>query len=268
LNAALGELAREAIDKEETRFRLWHDFVCEFLGEPDEPDSLFQMALRLGWLNQIGVDLDNCKKAVYAFFHPTFQEYFAALAINDWHFFLNHIPEDPSHADASYRIFSPQWEEAFLLWLGQKNVDNSKKQKFIFALLNFDYNMWGGCYGFYGYKAYFLTAIGIGQFKDCFQAEEVIWQVAKWGFGYFHGLRKEWILFQLPIQARAKEALQKSDWARVVKELSSLNELLSLAKNCSNPNDAGAILKQVDYSNDEFEVHDHELLTGGEDLID
>jgi predicted NACHT family NTPase len=109
LNAALGELAREAIDKDEMRFRLRHDFVCEFLGEPDEPDSLFQMALRLGWLNQIGVDSENRRNIVYAFFHPTFQEYFAALAIDDCQFFLNHIPNDRSHADASYRVLESQW---------------------------------------------------------------------------------------------------------------------------------------------------------------
>ena len=39
LCAALGELAREAIDKEATRFRLRQDFVCEYLGEPDDADS-------------------------------------------------------------------------------------------------------------------------------------------------------------------------------------------------------------------------------------
>jgi len=79
LNAALGELAREAIDKEETRFRLRHDFVVEFLGEPDEEGSLFQLALQLGWLNKVGVDAENRRKAVYAFFHPTFQEYCKCL---------------------------------------------------------------------------------------------------------------------------------------------------------------------------------------------
>ncbi len=80
LNAALGELAREAIDKEATRFRLRQDFLCEYLGEPNDKDSLFALALRLGWLNKVGVDGDNPRKGVYAFFHPTFQEYFAALA--------------------------------------------------------------------------------------------------------------------------------------------------------------------------------------------
>ena len=83
LNAALAELAKEAIDKELTRFRLRHDFVREFLGERDEPDSLFELALQLGWLNKVGVEVENPRKAVYAFFHPTFQEYFAALAISE-----------------------------------------------------------------------------------------------------------------------------------------------------------------------------------------
>jgi predicted NACHT family NTPase len=34
----------------------------------------------LGWLNCVGKDEDD--REVYAFFHPTFQEYFAACAID------------------------------------------------------------------------------------------------------------------------------------------------------------------------------------------
>ena len=79
LNAALGELAQEAIDKEETRFRLRHDFVCEYLGEPDAPNSLFHLALQLCWLNQVGMDAENRRKSVYAFFHPTFGEMLFAM---------------------------------------------------------------------------------------------------------------------------------------------------------------------------------------------
>lgn len=269
LNTALGELAREAIDKEEARFRLRHDFVCKYLGEPDEPNSLFEMALRLGWLNQIGVDAENRRTAVYAFFHPTFQEYFAALAIDDFQFFLNHIPENPSHIDASYRIFESIWREPFLLWLGQENIDITKKQNFIFQLSNFDYNFLGGCYGFYGYQAYLLAAIGIGQFNDCRNAEEIIWQLTKWGFGYFHGLRQEWILFQVPIQAGAIAALRESNWIKVDQELHSMNKLLFLAGNAASPDEATEILKPIDYCNDYIDdnsdVHSHELLTGGKD---
>ncbi|PMB50502.1 hypothetical protein CEN40_01825 [Fischerella thermalis CCMEE 5205] len=32
----------------------------------------------------VGVARRRHRFGVYAFFHPTFQEYFAALAINDW----------------------------------------------------------------------------------------------------------------------------------------------------------------------------------------
>ncbi|MEM6754863.1 MAG: NACHT domain-containing protein, partial [Cyanobacteria bacterium P01_C01_bin.38] len=86
LNQALGQLALMAFANEKTKFRLRHRFVCEVLGAPDE--GLFQLALQIGWLNQVGISETQGEK-VYAFYHPTFQEYFAALAINDWQFFVN-----------------------------------------------------------------------------------------------------------------------------------------------------------------------------------
>ena len=118
LNAALGELAREAIDKEKKRFRLRHNFVCEFLGEPNEPDSLFQMALRLGWLNQIGVEEENRRKVVYAFFHPTFQEYFAASIIVN-QFQENSITFEQLKKDILSQYWQNNlWHEVLLLICG------------------------------------------------------------------------------------------------------------------------------------------------------
>jgi energy-coupling factor transporter ATP-binding protein EcfA2 len=81
LNAKLGELARGAIEQETNRFCLRQDFICQFMGEPDDENSLFYLALKLGWLNKVGVDASNPRKFVYAFLHPTFEEYFAALEI-------------------------------------------------------------------------------------------------------------------------------------------------------------------------------------------
>ncbi len=52
LNAALGRLARRSLDLEASWFRLPHHLVAEELGEFDA--SLFQLALQLGWLNQVG----------------------------------------------------------------------------------------------------------------------------------------------------------------------------------------------------------------------
>jgi energy-coupling factor transporter ATP-binding protein EcfA2 len=169
LNAALGELAREAIDKEETRFRLRHDFVCEFLGDPDEPDSLFQMALRLGWLNQIGADAENRRNIVYAFFHPTFQEYFAALAIQDWKYFLNHKPENPPLGQ--YRVFEPAWTEIFLLWMGRTDHESLiQKNELIHNLIRFEDG--SNCY--YRCRAYILLAAATSEFPEFEHSYEII----------------------------------------------------------------------------------------------
>lgn len=95
LNAALGRLAKRAIDAETSRFRLRHEFVSNELGDPEQEDFLFCLALQLGWLNQVGFAAESdTEEQVYAFFHPTFQEYFTALAIDDWDFFL-----PPEHKD-------------------------------------------------------------------------------------------------------------------------------------------------------------------------
>jgi predicted NACHT family NTPase len=115
LNRALGELAKLAIDQTTSRFRLKHSWVCEVLGKPDE--GLFELALQLGWLNKVGLAAESPDETVYAFWHPTFEEYFAALAVDDWDFFLNHVPDNPKQG--IYRIFEKQWKEVILLWLGR-----------------------------------------------------------------------------------------------------------------------------------------------------
>lgn len=81
LNAKLSELARGAIEQEMNRFCLRQDFICPIMGAPEDENSLFYLALKLGWLNKVGVDASNPRKSVYAFLHPTFEEYFAALEI-------------------------------------------------------------------------------------------------------------------------------------------------------------------------------------------
>ncbi|MEL6163642.1 MAG: NACHT domain-containing protein, partial [Cyanobacteria bacterium J06628_3] len=144
LNQALGKLALMAIANEKTKFRLRHRFVCEILGAPDE--GMFQLALQLGWLNQVGISEAQGEK-VYAFYHPTFQEYFAALAINDYSFFLNSTPSPPS--SSSLPIFEYQWKEVILLWLGRDDISQSNKEDFIKKLIEFEDN----CGGFYSYQA-------------------------------------------------------------------------------------------------------------------
>jgi len=184
LNEALGKLAKWSLDRPTARFRLRlsqiPESLAQILGDEDEEGSLlWWLVSELSWLVNIGDSAESPGDAVYTFFHPTFQEYFAALAIDDWHFFLNHFPENPSHPDASYRIFEPQWKEVFLLWLGRENVAREHKEQFIQTLVEFE----DRCEKLYYYRAYFLAAAGIAEFGECSCADGLIEQLMQWKFG-------------------------------------------------------------------------------------
>nr|CAD5927560.1 hypothetical protein NO713_01074 [Planktothrix pseudagardhii] len=178
LNAALGRLALRGMEQSESRFRLRESLVTEVLGEADEP--LCQLALQLGWLNLVGVAVENPDERVYAFYHPTFQEYFAALAVDNWSYFLHHVPNNPSLG--TYRIFEKQWKEVILLWFGRENVQKQKKETFIEKLVNFD----DSCHKFYHNQAYFLAALSISEFKDCHNKDTILEKIIQLTFGCFY----------------------------------------------------------------------------------
>jgi predicted NACHT family NTPase len=136
----------------------------------------------------------SSREKVYAFFHPTFEEYFAACAIEDWDFFLprNHINKPVEGKE--YRIFESQWKEVILLWLGRENITKEEKEEFITALIDFE----DGCSSvnflfnirkkikkrrFYQYRAYFLAAAGINEFKECSRTKEIVKQLVEGAFG-------------------------------------------------------------------------------------
>jgi HEAT repeat protein len=229
LNVKLGELAKEAIDKEATRFRLRQDFVSHFLGDADDENSLLKLALNRGWLNCVGIDTN--RKPVYAFFHASFQEYFAAKAIDNWHFFLNHVPKNPSQG--TYRIFEPQWKQTILLWLGREEEHiKQQQQQFIDALVNFkdgcgNWNRENVEKGFYEYRAYFLAATGIAEFSGHSKADEIVVQIVKWGFGYFNTKKQKWIEFPFPylIRNEARSALEQTDRTKAIAALVQLLKL-------------------------------------------
>ncbi len=212
LNAALGKLALSGMLNETARFQLRESVGYRVMGA-----SQFELACRLGWLNLVARDAETLE-GIYAFYHPTFQEYFAALAVEDWHFFLNHIPENPQHPDARYRIFEKQWKEVILLWLGREEVGKEEKEGFVKALVEFK----DGCDDFYGYRAYFLAATGIAEFKDCSLADGIVSQVIKWGFGYFDEEKQEWQTFLHLIAQGSREILKETDRERVISALVEL----------------------------------------------
>ncbi|MEM1171022.1 MAG: HEAT repeat domain-containing protein [Cyanobacteria bacterium P01_H01_bin.35] len=188
LNLALGRLAKEDIDSSGSRFRLRQDFIEKRLGDADDKNSLFDLALQIGWLNNVGVAAESPTKKVYAFLHATFEEYFAALAIDDWDFFLPRKHKKKPVKGRRYRIFEPQWKQVILLWLGREDVEEEEKEGFIKALTEFK----DGCgnfliqkkiyRGFYGYRAYFLAAAGIGEFRNYTKTDKIVEKIVDWGF--------------------------------------------------------------------------------------
>jgi energy-coupling factor transporter ATP-binding protein EcfA2 len=236
LNQALGELAKLAIDQPASRFRLKHSLVCKVLGKPDQP--LYKLAVtQLSWLNKVGLAAESPDETVYAFWHPTFEEYFAALAVGDRNFFLPREHKDRPVKDKDnpkrykpYRIFESQWKEVILLWLGRENIE-AQKREFIDALVNFK----DGCgqwdwenigKGFYEYRAYFLAASGINEFKSHPLANEVVNKLVHLGFGYFSQEKQEWQSYMGVIvgYVMINKILTQTDKLSTVQEICSLLE--------------------------------------------
>lgn len=273
LNAALGSLAKRAIDQETSRFRLRHKFVREELGDAKQQNSLFWLVLKLGWLNEVGLAAESPKEKVYAFYHPTFEEYFAALAIADWREFLNHVPDNP--AQGVYRIFAPQWKELILLWLGREDVERKEKEEFIQALVEFD----DGFCKLYWFQAYFLAANGIVEFRDCSRADEIVAQIVQWAFGCFDSTKQGWQSF-FPLDKKARTIIRDTDRSKVVIELTKLLHLCQDKKIRRQLTDKNGnkfdeiILGQValtllDFSPDNFEACEvlKELINNSDDYF-
>ncbi len=222
LEQALGELAKNAIDKETTKFRLRESFVRHELDKFDK--SLFDLACRVSWINNVGVAAENPDEPVYAFFHPTFQEYFAALAIADWDFFLPRAHDNHNHKPLSerYPIFEPQWKEVILLWLGrpEEEVSDKQKEEFIKALVEFE----DGCGEFYWYQSYFLAAAGIAEFNSS-QSDEIVASIIALSFDLLPDKKQKWMRIPYCMERVAIAALKESDHKRVSEQLLALKNI-------------------------------------------
>lgn len=202
LNEALGQVALRALLQRETRFRLSHSFTQTAFAQSLD---LMTLALQLGWLNQVGISATTGEK-IYAFYHPTFQEYFAAQAISDWQFFFN-----PTH---DFPVFHASWREVILLWLGRTDVAVAEKEAFITALISFD----DRCGGFYSQRAYCLVAAGLAEFPQSVHAQTIMSQLLQWRFG----------VFPASVSEGARIALLQTDRQLAA---SALEEFVQIAEN-------------------------------------
>jgi Effector-associated domain 4/NACHT domain len=186
---------RESNQKQHVRFRLHHHTVLTCL-----TPELLELALQLGWLNQTGISIATGSK-IYAFYHSTFQEYFAARSITDWHYFFN------GDIGRQLPIFSPDWRETILFWFGRGDIPNLDKEACIEALIDFDKNC-GSCYY---YRAYFLAAAALAEFPESIHAATIIDRLLAWRFAEFIPDRSIWQFYPLPIQDGARLALRQAD---------------------------------------------------------
>jgi hypothetical protein len=189
---------------------------------------------------------------VYAFFHPTFQEFFAACGVTNWDFFLPRDHVDRPVEGKVYRIFEAKWKEVILLWLGRRDIKEGEKEAFIKALVTFD----DGCgewnfervdRGFYEYRAYFLAALGVAEFKDCLQSETIIMTVIQYRFGFSNDNEESQINFIWPIQESVNSVSKETDIQKIldflihllfrIKNKNILSEMVKYLENIGRDNE-------------------------------
>lgn len=207
LHQALGKLALAGINSK-ARFRLRQSLACHEMG-----GRLFKLACDLGWLNLVDRDAKT-DEPVYAFFHANFQEYFAALTIDDWHYLLNHVPHNPE--EGIYRIFEPQWKEVFLLWLGREDLPKAGKEEFLIELGTFDEKCDDSLY--YWERATLLITRGIAEFRDVSFADVIL----EYTVSLVVGNSNEEDDREDPVIQAAWAALKESDRSRVIPALLNL----------------------------------------------
>jgi Effector-associated domain 4/NACHT domain len=197
LNQVLSQLALQAMQQTTSIFRISQTTAFTAFAADLE---LLTLALNLGLLKQSGISDDP----IYAFHHPTFQEYFAAQAIADQQQFW------------AFNIFDLKWREVLPLWLGREDIEDRSKEDLLQTLLNFTDN----CGGFYRYRAYFLASEGVAEFPTFSAGDKVVADLVN--LRYLGSFDRS---IPTTITERAGIALSKTDRVRAIQFLEQFIQL-------------------------------------------
>lgn len=195
LHQALGQLSIAGLESS-YRFRLPLSLIQQEMEE-----RLFKLAWELGWLNLVDREAET-DEPVYAFFHPTFQEYFAALATDDWHFFLSHVPDRPH--EGTYRVFESQWKEVIILWASHSINRYSKTSDFLENLSHIDFSS-EVFIDLYEFRKFSLLAEIADAINDSESLNRVLDKLMQWGFYDFP--ETSYFIFKAPIALAVHELL-------------------------------------------------------------
>lgn len=132
--------------------------------------ALLRLALQLEWLIPRGLVREGAWERGYGFFDRSFRDYFAALAIADWRFFLDVYQHH-------YRVFDAEWQPVIRFWLGRSDIELQQKTEFIEALLDFDDRC--SPENFYGWRAFQVAALVLHEVPDCPHADAIVQKLLK-----------------------------------------------------------------------------------------
>jgi hypothetical protein len=135
LHNKLADMAKASLDSSQgSRYRLRESFIEPFLGDRNDPRSLFNLACSVNWLVDIGLprlEESDPDERIYSFFHTTFQEYLASISIADWIYFCPSDVGEISYSEflnRKFRIFQPEWKECILFWLSRTDISSETKE--------------------------------------------------------------------------------------------------------------------------------------------
>jgi HEAT repeat protein len=163
INRLLGELGKQMlINHHPDHQPLSQGDVENIFGKQS---ASLRLALQLEWLIPRGLVRKGAWERGYGFFDRSFRDYFTALVIADWRFFLDVYQHH-------YRIFEVEWQPVIRFWLGRSDIELQHKTEFIEALLDFDDRC--SPENFYGWRAFREAALALQEVPDCPHGDTIV----------------------------------------------------------------------------------------------